>query len=155
MTKWLNQNMATLFDTRVYENFRDRIEGLKPEAIREWGKMDVAQMLAHCNIPIEQALGKIQLPSSSNLFFRTIVKWLVLARKPFGKNLPTVPGFEQSDPKDFEREKTRLLQNLREFHQRGRHAEWAIHSGFGKLKAEEWSWLTEKHLDHHLRQFAA
>ena len=34
-----------------------RIESLTPQSNAEWGKMDVAQALAHCVPPLEIALG--------------------------------------------------------------------------------------------------
>lgn len=33
-----------------------RLEKLKPDAQRQWGKMNVNQMLAHCNASLETAM---------------------------------------------------------------------------------------------------
>ena len=35
-----------------------RIEQLKPSAQRQWGQMDIAQMMAHCSAALEMASGK-------------------------------------------------------------------------------------------------
>ena len=40
--------MKNLFDKSTYEEISRRINALTPESQRQWGKMNVAQMLAHC-----------------------------------------------------------------------------------------------------------
>ncbi len=140
----------------AYKDIYKRIEALQPSHLRQWGKMDMAQMLAHCNIPIEQAIGKTPAMDSSNFLSKTLVKWVVLQKKPFGRNLPTVPTFVVTDEHDFNVEKQRLLDNLKQFYERGQKiGEFAQHPGFGKLSKEDWGYLTWKHLDHHLQQFSA
>lgn len=41
-----------LFDPAVKQEILDRINKLTPQSQRQWGKMDVAQMLAHCQMPL-------------------------------------------------------------------------------------------------------
>ena len=147
--------MKTIFDKDTYQNLRARLESLTPESPRQWGKMTADQMLAHCNIPIEQAIGKVEGINRSNLLSRTLIRWVVLRDKPFGKNLPTVPDFVIADARDFAREKARLLQNLDDFYNKGENGNWSMHPAFGKMTPAQWSWLTYKHLDHHLSQFSA
>ena len=140
----------------AYKDIYKRIESMQPTNMRQWGKMDIAQMLAHCNVPIEEAIGKTPLQDSSNFLSKTLIKWVVLRKKPFGKNLPTVPTFVVTDERIFEKEKQRLLENVKIFYEKGqKHGEFAPHSGFGKLSKEDWGYLTWKHIDHHLQQFSA
>ena len=42
----------------TYDQVRHRIGTLTPQSPRLWGKMDVAQMLAHCAEVLEVANGK-------------------------------------------------------------------------------------------------
>lgn len=144
----------TIFDPIHYAEIRRRIESLQPETMRQWGKMNPAQMLAHANIPLEAGLGKVQLKPEGNFITRPLLKWFVLGKKEFQRNLPTSPQFVVAGSKDFEREKARLLANLDDAHQRGMNGPWHPHNMFGQLKPEHWGSLTHKHLDHHLRQFS-
>ena len=140
----------------AYKDIYERIESLQATNMRQWGKMDIAQMLTHCNIPIEEAIGKTPAKDSSNFLSKTLIKWVVLRKKPFGKNLPTVPSFVVTDERIFEEEKQRLLENVKAFYEKvQKHGEFAPHPGFGKLSKEDWGFLTWKHLDHHLQQFSA
>ena len=49
--------MQTLFDPAARKAIADRLAALPPTAARQWGKMDVAQMLAHCSAALEVGTG--------------------------------------------------------------------------------------------------
>ena len=49
--------MNSLFDVQTSQEITQRIENLKVDSPRQWGKMDVAQMLAHCAFSMETAIG--------------------------------------------------------------------------------------------------
>lgn len=49
--------MNTLFDTDCRDQVLSRIASLRPDSARAWGKMDAAQMLAHCALGLEAATG--------------------------------------------------------------------------------------------------
>ncbi len=149
--------MKSLFVADDRESVVTRLQALRPESVRQWGKMTPAQMLSHCAIalesgtgdrPMKQALiGKILMP-----FFRSSI----LGEKPFKRNSPTDPTFVVSNECDFEAERTRLLALIERFVARGPAAAGTqVHSFFGKMTGEEWGELMYKHLDHHLRQFGA
>ena len=59
--------VKNLFDTTVKQEIIDRINKLTPQSQRQWGKMDVAQMLAHCQMPLGVATGKHKLKGSGFL----------------------------------------------------------------------------------------
>ena len=79
---------------------------------------------------------------------------MVVGPKPYKKNTRTAPIFLVEGPRDFEKERQRLLDHLDKtqklgtahFHQKESHA-------FGPLTEKEWNTLFYKHLDHHLQQF--
>ena len=50
-----------LFEAEVKQEILDRVNMLRPAIQRKWGKMDVAQMMAHCQMPLDVALGKHKL----------------------------------------------------------------------------------------------
>ena len=61
-----------------------------------------------------------------------------------------------TDPRDFAKERARLVAIVKRFGEAGASAaDGRMHSFFGRLKGDEWGVLMHKHLDHHLRQFGA
>lgn len=147
--------METLFEVARRDQVLARIDRLRPDSARRWGKMDAAQTMAHCALGVEAATGDAQL--SRPLFARLIgplFKGWVIGPKPFSKNSPTHPQLVMTSPRDFEREKARLVAAIRKFHDAGpTSAERYEHGFVGKLSGEEWGRMQHKHLDHHLRQF--
>ena len=144
--------VKNLFDPSVKQGIIDRINKLTPQSQRQWGKMDVAQMLAHCQMPLGVAIGKHKLKGS---FFMKLIgplfKKKLFNDNPFKQNLPTDNSFRIADPKDFEKEKQNLIQMINDFSETTMSDE--PHPFFGKLTNEQWSKGTWKHLDHHLQQF--
>ncbi len=135
-----------------------RLARLEAGAARRWGKMDAAQMLAHCAAVLEVAAGDVR--EEQRLFGRIFAPFvrgkLLGGEAPMMKNAPTGPRFRIADPRDFAREKARLAGVLGRFCDgSATAAEGRVHSFFGPLTGEEWGVLMYKHLDHHLRQFGA
>jgi hypothetical protein len=149
--------MKTIFNEKDYSELAKRIEAVQPGNARLWGKMDVAQMLAHCSFAVELALGeKILKRSFLGRIIGPMVKKSFLSEKPFHQNSPTAPEFIIVDKKDFEKEKARLLTLLKKLHEAGEAgATKHPHGFFGELTPQQWGETQYKHLDHHLRQFGA
>ena len=149
--------MENLFEPAIVNAMLARLQNLQPGAAANWGKMKPAQMLAHCQVPLQAALGEKQLKQSfMGVLFGRIAKKQILKEGPMKKNLPTDPSFLVKDQRSFENEK-KLLESLI---QRFAAADKILlaqkpHPFFGSMKAEEWGLLMWKHLDHHLRQFGA
>ena len=59
--KLLFMEVKNLFDPAVKQDIIARINKLTPQSQRQWGKMDVAQMLAHCQMPLGVATGDHKL----------------------------------------------------------------------------------------------
>lgn len=141
-----------LFDPAVKQEIIERINKLRSATQRKWGKMDVAQMLAHCQMPLGVATGKHKLKRN---FFLSLIgpifKPLLYNDKPFKKNLATDKSFKIADSRDFEREKQQLIEMIQSFSAETMTNE--PHPFFGKLTKDQWSKGTWKHLDHHLQQF--
>jgi hypothetical protein len=149
--------MKSLFAPADRQEILDRLERLETGATRQWGKMDPAQMLAHCAIALEVGTGDRLRPHS--LIGRVLgrfVKGALLGDKPFSKNSPTDPTFIVGDPRDFGKERARLAALISRFGDAGPGAaDGRMHSFFGRLKGDEWGTLMYKHIDHHLTQFGA
>lgn len=133
-----------------------RINRLTPESKPEWGKMTVAQMLAHLNVAYEMVYtDKHPRPNIlMRLVLKLFVKQTVTGPKPYKRNSPTAPAFLIGEDRDFNIEKIRLLSHINQTQQLG---EAYFHNksshSFGKLTAAEWNVMFYKHLDHHLTQF--
>jgi uncharacterized protein DUF1569 len=147
--------MKSLFEKDAVNEILQRIDNLQPTSPRKWGKMDVAQMMAHCSAALEVAVGHKSPP---RLFIGRILgpffKLKFIDDTPYPKNGPTDKSFIVADKRDFEKEKTTLKTLIKQFADGG--AEKCTlhpHSFFGKLTAEQWSLGMYKHLDHHLQQF--
>ncbi|GLH71378.1 hypothetical protein GETHPA_29120 [Geothrix rubra] len=147
--------MMSLFHPPDCDAVRCRFAELHPGGPRLWGRMDAAQMLAHCakgleaattDRPVRQAfLGRLVSP---------LIRPLVLGDRPFRRNAPTSPLFVVAEPRDFEAEMRRLAHLIDRFVQRGpARAAQVPHVFFGRLSGDQWGRLMYKHLDHHLRQF--
>ncbi len=115
--------------------------------------MTAAQMLAHCAAVQEVANGDRALEGTPFLvrLFGPLIRRMVVSEKPYPRGARTHPQYEQSEPRDFAREKERLLHLLAAF--RAAEHEPPAHPIFGELNHEERGWAGYKHLDHHLRQF--
>ena len=147
----------SLFDSVGLATMITRIERLPRDAARQWGKMTVAQMLAHCRQPLRVATGEMVLKRSLfGFLFGGDAKKKMLAPGPMQKDLPTAREFKITDKRDFDTEKKALLDLVRRFGQGGPEGlTQKPHPFFGRLTFEEWQALQWKHLDHHLRQFGA
>ena len=144
--------VKNLFEPAVKQDIINRINRLTPATQRKWGSMDVGQMLAHCQKPLGVAVGKHKLKANWLVkLLAPLVKKQLYNDKPFRRNLPTDKSFKITDQKNFEKEKTELIQMINDFSEDTMSDE--PHPFFGKLTKEEWSRGSWKHLDHHLQQF--
>ena len=78
----------SLYDPEVYDDILKRIENLTPDTTPQWGKMDAAQMLAHCAEIIDVSNGKplLNTPFIAMLFKGYIKKngnWAKTLSKEF------------------------------------------------------------------------
>lgn len=145
----------SLYDPAGLQRMLARLEGLGPDAPRVWGKMTVAQMLAHCQQPLRVALGELPLRRSLiGFLFGRLAKKKLLAPAPWSQGMPTAPEFRVQNSRDFAKEKAALLALTQRFGALGPAGLTKLpHPFFGPLSPEEWQALQWRHLDHHLRQF--
>ena len=146
--------MDSIFNPATIESFIARINKLTPATPALWGKMNVAQMLAHCQVPIQVAVGGIVTKGGLiALLFGRIAKKKLVNDQPFERNLPTMKEAKIADVRDFEKERAALIALVKKFETGPEVLIKGPHPFFGPLTVDEWSTLQYKHLDHHLRQF--
>ena len=146
--------MKNLFEPGAVQEVVTRIDQLKPSSQRQWGKMDVAQMMAHCSAAFDMASGK--LVTKRTLIGRIIgprMRHMLTDENPFPRNSPTAKELKMGKC-DFAAEQDRLKQCVRQFHDGGEaHVTKNPHPFFGEITPLEWSTSMYKHMDHHLKQF--
>lgn len=149
--------MTQIFTAEGAQEIIDRINKLTLQSKPLWGQMNVAQMLAHCNVTYELVYTD-KHPQPKNLFMKWVlksfVKNMVVNEEPYKKNTRTAPHFVITGDRDFETEKNRLIGHIKQTQALGaEHFDGKESHSFGELNKTEWNNMFAKHLDHHLSQF--
>ncbi|MGM0830308.1 MAG: DUF1569 domain-containing protein [Bacillota bacterium] len=147
--------MKNIFNHLHTEEILNRIDKLTPNSQPQWGKMDVAQMLAHCSSFQDIAMGNSVHPRGwLGILIGKFVKPIFYNDKPLARNMSTIPAILIVEEKNFEIERENLKQKIITFQYNGpEKCTTHPHSFFGKLTSEQWGKGIYKHLDHHLKQF--
>jgi hypothetical protein len=147
--------MGSIYNKADNEIIIARINNLSPESGAQWGKMNVTQMLSHCQAPLDFTFGST--PMKANFIMQLIGKMLkkkVFSGTEFKKNSPTAPDFIRTGTYDFEESKKGLIERINVFSEKGQSAiKTTKHPFFGELTYDEWSKMHTMHLNHHLKQF--
>ncbi len=150
--------IPNVFSTEVSDTLVNRVNKLSKTQAANWGKMDVAQMLAHCNVTYDMAFDKDFKKSSPFLRFilKNLVKKSIVNDQPLKKNSSTATEMVIKKPKNFEEEKSKLIANIEKAVKMGKgFFDGKDHPGFGVMTTQEWNNFYYKHIDHHLTQFGA
>lgn len=148
--------LPNIFTETVAEDIVRQINSLSPDTAPQWGKMNVSQMLAHCNVTYEMVYERKHPKPKGfmKLILKLMVKNMVVGEKPYKRNNPTAPAFKVADNKDFETEKARLIDHIQKTRKLGeKEFDGRESHSFGKLSGHQWNNMFYKHLDHHLVQF--
>jgi len=146
--------MQTIFDKTTRDELIKRIHLLNVNNSAQWGKMNIYQMLKHCTLWEEMALGKTKYKQTllGKLFGRMALPDFIGDDKPFKKNVPTVPKLKiketSGDILSLQNKWIKLIEEYNSFDNDN-----FIHPFFGKMSKEQIGLLAYKHTDHHLRQF--
>ena len=146
----------SVFDPATNVELINRINKITPEKKPDWGKMSADQMFAHVNVGYDIAYGKVDV--SYNWFMKKMlglfVRPMVVGDKPYKKNGQTAPIFLIEGGRDFDAEKTKLVEYIKRVESDGiAFFKGKDSSSFGKMTVQECSNQFWKHLDHHLTQF--
>ena len=143
-----------LHDPDVYSSIRRRIESLRADSPRRWGKMTIDQMLWHVNVSMREAVGDYKANVKPLPIPKPILRWAIL-NMPWGRGAKTRPDMYAVATHDFAQQKADCLTLVERIYQRPLSAAWPESVTMGRMQGKHWSQLTAKHLDHHLRQFGA
>jgi hypothetical protein len=146
--------MQNLFDPATALSIISRVEQLQSNSAANWGKMNVAQMLAHCQQPFKVYFGEAKLKRGLiGFLFGGIAKKKLFTDKPWKQNLPTAKEFIITDERNFNAEKEKLVNLINRFSTETQNRANSVHPFFGKMTPQDWATLMYKHTDHHLKQF--
>ena len=85
-----------IFKQETVQKLTTRINQLIPNTTPRWGKMNVSQMLTHCNVSYEMVYDDIH--PKPNIFLKFILKSFVKSKvvsdTPYPKNGKTAPQFD-------------------------------------------------------------
>lgn len=108
--------MKDLYQSQYLNEILQRISKLSPESQRLWGKMNINQMLTHCTLSMETAVGDKFYPQLMiGKLIGRFMKFNISNEKPFRKSSPTNPSFIVNETKEFEKEKERLIELIKKF----------------------------------------
>jgi len=103
------------FTEEKRQEYRRRVKSVTPHSSRQWGTMEVDQMLHHLNLACGGSLGFYNLPDESYLTSRTFFKWILVdwfPEQPVGLRLPAGFKITHSQRFEFAYEKAQLLKIL-------------------------------------------
>lgn len=150
--------MKTLANREDLNEIVERVNRIRPDSPRQWGRMSSAEMVCHCTDAIRIGLGEKNIGLVKTPLPRFLLKAIVLyAPIRWPKNVPTGapidPLREGTKPGDFSSDLAELQRVIHRFvlskKQNGR----LPHPFFGPLADSEWLRWGYLHQDHHLRQF--
>ena len=147
--------MKSLLNQSDRQEIISRINALTSDHKALWGQMDVGQMLAHCQKPLELSLSDPKPPRVLlGRIIGPIAKAGVFGPKPYKKNGYTPPPFKITTPQEFQPNKEKLLALIDRYPNEMPKV-GLIHPFFGAMPLAQWGQGSYKHLDYHLGQFGA
>jgi len=135
-----------------------RLERVRPDSARKWGRMTSHQMVCHLSDSFRSVTGERESSEVSTAISRTVVKYIALRVPiPWPKGIKTLPESDQeiggTKPVEFERDVRDLEELVERFTCDGRDCQGWRHPIFGRMSDDDWQRWGYLHMDHHLRQF--
>jgi hypothetical protein len=147
--------MKSIFNVDNNAEVINRIDQLTVTTAAQWGKMDAAQMMAHCQASMSIAFGQSKCYRHwVGIVFGNIAKKRMLKVVVFDRHMPAYIKLRITDDRDFENEKQKIKAIIKLALEKGEAGLVKYpHPYFGTFRSGEWAQLNWYHLDHHLRQF--
>jgi hypothetical protein len=151
--------MKTLARERDAAEILRRVESLRGDAARRWGRMSVHQMVCHLTDSCRMLTGERTMPPAATPLPRPMMRWIALylpMRWPPG--IQTTPELDQTAgggtaPIEFAADVAELTTRLRRIATDPDCRFVTEHPVFGTMSRSAWYRWAYLHSDHHLRQF--
>jgi hypothetical protein len=149
--------MSTLLNNDVRVTLTARVRQLRPDSVRQWGRMTPHQAICHMCDAFKMSLNEREVAPVKGTF-KPVLRFVAL-RLPlrWPRGIQTVPEAEQgaggTPPTEFERDRAELLSLIERFGSARPEQLCRSHPMFGSMTAQLWGRWAYRHMDHHLRQF--
>jgi hypothetical protein len=146
--------MPMLHNPAVRSSIEARLDAIRLDSPRQWGRMSVDQMLWHVNQFLAASIGEGTLTTQKSPIPAPLMKFFLIYM-PWPKSAPTNKSAVAEGKHDLEAERARCKALIAKFVSRPVDGEWPVDPSFGPVSGQFASKLQAKHLDHHFRQFNA
>ncbi len=149
--------MSNLFKPRKHAELLARLDTLRPDSARQWGRMTPNQAVCHLSDSFKAILHDRPLPAKKGGVKRMMQRFFAFTLPlPWPKGVMTSPEVDAekggTPPEGFGEDVEELKQLMQRFvDSDGRSLE--PHYVWGDLTRGEWGRYGYRHVDHHLRQF--
>lgn len=144
-----------LSDKNIAEDVVKRVEKLQADTVRQWGEMNAAEMLLHCNSCNREIFEKERSDAKTTIG-QYLLRILALYIAPkFKKGLKSEPYHitkGKAEEIEFDQLKSDFIKLIRQFPENTKPLT-LTHPAFGNISTKQWGIAAYKHVDHHLRQF--
>jgi hypothetical protein len=148
--------MHSMFDPQDRAELIRRIQSLKPDAPRQWGKMSCPQMIAHLTDQMGHCLGDVPVTPHSGIFRLPPVRKFAIYVMPWPRGkIQGPPEAFVTQPADWHADLGRLIGMVERFGAKSPAEAWPPHALFGTMTGKDWGVFCYKHFNHHLTQFGA
>lgn len=150
--------MKTLANPSDGDEILRRLDQVRCDSPRRWGRMSAHQMLCHLSDSYLVGLGEKKVSMATGFLQRTAVKWVALKSPlPWAHGFQTRPEIEQgrggTPPHDFEGDRAKVKELICRWCRPAHDLTWSVHPVFGPMSEQDWLRWGYLHADHHLRQF--
>ena len=150
--------MSNIFRPARLAELEDRLDQLRPDAARRWGRMTPHQAVCHLSDSFKACLGDRPLTARPPDLQRRIMRFTAFTLPlPWPKGVPTSPKVDAekagTPPGDFDADVAELKELLRRFAETD--GALSPHYAWGDMSRGMWGRYGYRHVDHHLRQFGA
>jgi len=152
--------MKTLRSPRHKQEILQRVQAIRPNSERRWGRMTPHQMLCHLSDSYRMFMGVRPVKPEAVPYPRSLMKFVALwVPIPWPHGFKAAPELDQekagTPPLQFEADRRDLCNLIDCFTRRPIDFEYQPHPHFGQMSETAWMRLGYLHADHHLRQFGA
>src|SRR5262249_55329275 len=153
--------MKTFLNPTDASEVLTRLDKIRPDTQRKWGKMNAHQMVCHLSDGMRLYMGLKVVKPVAVPYPRWFLKWVALwTPLPWPKGFKTAPELDQdcggTVPSLFHKDIEELRSLVECFTRDPKEfVRLVSHPHFGVMGEKDWARLAHLHIDHHLRQFGA
>ena len=148
--------MRSILDETARRDIVARVERLSGDSQRQWGTMELPQMLAHAADALRIALGDMNVDRARGPLQFAPMRYLMIYVLPWPKGKAQAPREARTTaPTNWEEDRATLLALIDRFARTLPSDAPPLHPLFGRMTSRDWDVFSYRHLDHHLRQFSA